>query len=126
MTISGWVGVDLDGCLAKYGEWTGQVGEPIPDMVGRVRGWLDAGIEVRIFTARVGTGAGYSENSGRYDDQQFADEQREIIQAWCLEHIGQVLEVTAIKDFRMIELWDDRAVAVEMNTGRILGGASRI
>jgi hypothetical protein len=28
------------------------------------------------------------------------------------------LEVTCVKDFAMIELWDDRAVGVLMNTGQ--------
>ena len=53
------------------------------------------------------------------------EKQREIEKAiadWCLEHIGQALPVTCIKDFEMIELWDDRAVAVETNTGKVLGG----
>ena len=36
---------------------------------------------------------------------------------WCEEHIGARLEVTATKDFEMIELWDDRCVQVIMNTG---------
>jgi hypothetical protein len=35
------IGVDLDGTLAKYGEWRGveHIGEPIPPMVDRVKGW---------------------------------------------------------------------------------------
>jgi len=35
-----WIGVDLDGTLAKYGEWRGveHIGEPIPPMVDRVKG----------------------------------------------------------------------------------------
>ena len=39
-----------------------------------------------------------------------------------MEHIGRRLIVTCVKDYEMIELWDDRAVAVEFNTGRYLGG----
>jgi len=39
------------------------------------------------------------------------------IEEWCRQHIGQVLEVTNVKDFGMIELWDDRAIQVESNTG---------
>jgi hypothetical protein len=123
MTISGWIGVDLDGTLAKYGSWNnGQIGEPIPAMVERVKAWLAQGVEVRIFTARVGFGAGYSAESGRSDDKAFADEQRVLIEAWCEEHIGQRLRVTAVKDFAMMELWDDRAVQVIANTGRRADG----
>lgn len=124
MSASGWIGVDLDGTLAKYGSgnWNaGQIGDPIPLMVERVKNWINDGVEVRIFTARVGTGGGYSLESGRSDDDQFVNEQRLLIKAWCKEHIGCELPVTAIKDFLMIELWDDRAVRVEMNTGKVLG-----
>lgn len=35
------------------------------------------------------------------------------------------LEVTSEKDWLMIELWDDRAVHVEPNTGRIIGASTR-
>lgn len=117
MSASGWIGVDLDGTLAKYEKWDGGIGEPIPLMVERVKKWLADGVEVKIFTARVGFGAGYSSESGRSDDEKFAEEQRRIIEAWCEVHIGQKLPVTATKDFRMIELWDDRAIQVIPNTG---------
>jgi hypothetical protein len=49
------------------------------------------------------------------------DSQIEKIEAWCLEHIGYVLPITCKKDCYMKELWDDRCVHVEKNTGRILG-----
>ena len=117
MSESGWIGVDLDGTLAKYGGWDGGIGEPIPIMVERVKKWIIEGVEVRIFTARVGSGGGYSLESGRSDDNEFASEQRTLIEEWCEKHIGIKLPVTATKDFRMIELWDDRAVQVIVNTG---------
>lgn len=41
------------------------------------------------------------------------------IENWCLKHIGKKLPVTNIKDFGMIELWDDRAVQVVPNTGEV-------
>lgn len=100
-----WIGVDLDGTLAMYGEWQGylHIGEPIPEMVKRVQEWLDAGIEVRIFTARLDGGGAHA---------------AQIIKLWCKQHIGQMLEVTNVKTAGMIELWDDRAVRVERNTGK--------
>jgi hypothetical protein len=106
--MNGWIGVDLDGTLAHYDEWEGLdvIGPPVAPMVDRVRAWLDAGIEVRIFTARV---------SGPAD---FAAASRSLIEKWCREHIGRALPVTATKDFGMFQLWDDRAVQVECNTGR--------
>ncbi len=108
MLEPGWYGVDLDGTLAYYepGQYP-QIGAPIPLMIERVKGWLKEGKEVRIVTARV---------SGQDMDEIYA--QVELIGAWCRVNIGQELEVTNEKDFDMIELWDDRAVAVERNTGR--------
>ena len=106
--VNGWIGVDLDGTLAQYDEWEGieHIGAPIPPMVRRVKAWLEQGIEVRIFTARVG------------GSPEYAAAARPYIERWCREHIGEVLPITATKDFGMYELWDDRAVQVECNTGR--------
>lgn len=121
--MSGWVGVDLDGTLAYYGGWKGpdHIGEPIPAMVERVKQWIAEDREVRIMTARVGCTDDFVENSQMTDDQKFAAEQREIIGAWCERHIGKRLPVTCKKDYGMIELWDDRCIHVEANTGRIIG-----
>ena len=107
--MSGWIGVDLDRTLAHYTGWgNGQIGEPIPAMASRVRNWIAAGREVRIFTARVGeTGLATT----------FAQAQRSQIQDWCEKHFGVRLAVTATKDFGMVELWDDRAVRVKANVG---------
>lgn len=117
MPVSGWIGVDLDGTLAEYHSWTGGIGKPIPKMVERVKKWLADGVKVKIFTARVGVDAGYSSESMKSDTREFAEEQRKLIEAWTKEVFGQTLEVTASKDFMMVELWDDRAVQVVMNTG---------
>jgi len=114
---NGWIGVDLDGTLAEYHGWDGGIGAPVPLMVARVKTWLAAGIEVRIMTARVSNGGGFSKESMRDADQAFVTEQQELIQSWCREHLGRVIPVTQEKDFRMIELWDDRAVQIIPNTG---------
>jgi len=108
--MSGWIGVDLDGTLAHYTGWQGDmhIGDPIPIMVARVKMWLSTGYEVRIFTARVGP-QGKAEHT--------VDEIRSAIQDWCEKHIGHRLEVTNAKDFGMISLWDDRCVQVIPNTG---------
>jgi hypothetical protein len=105
--MNGWIGVDLDGTLAHFDDWEGieHIGAPIVPMVNRVKAWLASGVEVRIFTARVGT-------------PDVAVKARPHIEKWCLQYIGEVLPVTATKDFGMYELWDDRAVQVECNTGR--------
>lgn len=115
MSDSGWTGVDLDGTLAIYPHSFPQIGPPIPAMVARVRAWLDDGQDVRIFTARVGIRSTYQDA-----DATFASEQTVLIEAWCLEHLGQLLPVTAQKDFRMVALWDDRCVQVVTNTGQTI------
>lgn len=111
MSGRGWIGVDLDGTLAEYDHWRGEahIGTPVPRMVARVKRWRRAGREVRIFTARVCADGG---------DARDVATVRRYIEAWSLKHLGEVLPVTNVKDYGMIELWDDRAVSVEKNTGR--------
>jgi hypothetical protein len=104
--------VDLDGTLAHYDGFKGAaiIGEPIAPMVERVKRWLEQGKTVKIFTARM-HGHGMPLIGGGVEDV------RTPIENWCREHIGRVLEITNVKDFGMVELWDDRAVQVESNTG---------
>lgn len=120
MSSGGWIAVDFDGTLATYDSWRGlaHVGEPIPEMVFRVRKWLAEGRDVRIFTARV-----YSDGTPDCDAE--AKLARLAIAHWCDKHFGRVLPITNIKDFGMIELWDDRAVQVEANTGKLIGKSTR-
>ncbi len=102
--MSGWIGVDLDGTLAHYGDWKGydHIGHPIPKMLDRVKAWLKEGKKVKIFTARASHG----------------QDGIKPVKAW-LKKVGLPdLEVTNEKDFGMTELWDDRAVQVIHNTGR--------
>ena len=121
----GWYGVDLDGTLAFYDGWRGEdhIGEPIPAMVARVKRWLSEGRDVRIFTARMDGGT-VALAAGDFRGALFQDRERirGYIDAWCLKHIGQTLPVTNIKDYAMIQLWDDRCVQVEPNTGRRMDG----
>ena len=95
--------VDLDGTLAEYGGWVGpeHIGEPVPDMLFRVRKWLANGDTVKIFTARA-----------------TVPELIPPIHAWCERHLGVRLEVTASKDFSTTWIYDDRAVRVRPNLGR--------
>jgi hypothetical protein len=93
--MSGWVAVDFDGTLAHYDGWVdGGLGAPIPAMVERVKRWLASGHTVKVFTARVGA-TGVITDKGNHDSTDFAEEQRKLIQDWCIEHIGVPLEVTA-------------------------------
>lgn len=118
--MRGWIGVDLDGTLAHYTGWKGptHIGSPVPLMLERVRAWLKEGKDVRIFTARVS-----SDGTERRDRE--AAEARVAIEDWCAIHVGRVLPVTNVKDYAMVELFDDRAVTVEQNTGRLIGREQR-
>jgi hypothetical protein len=119
----GWIGVDLDGTLAHYDGWKGadHIGEPIPAMVERVKLWLAEGREVRIFTARIYPIAlALPSGPAPVPEGQRATEAFHALCAigvWLEKHIGKKLPVTCTKDYGMIELWDDRAVRVVLNTG---------
>jgi hypothetical protein len=130
--MSGWIGVDLDGTLAEYGGWKGptHIGRPIPRMVERVKAWLAEGKDVRIFTARAYPyeTSGIVGEHGASDVWTPTETPRDVsfavaaIQDWCTVVFGQPLPVTCVKDFGMIELWDDRAIQVRVNTGERADG----
>ncbi len=106
-----WIAVDFDGTLAHYDRWRGDdhLGKPVDLMVRRVRQLLAKGYTVKVFTARV------TEGPGRDPEKS-----RRLIGDWTLKHLGHTLEVTNVKDYGMIQLFDDRAVQVVANTGRIV------
>lgn len=110
----GWVGVDLDDTLAEYQPGYAQrckIGAPVAPMVRAIQQHIADGYEVRIFTARV---------SGANRPGNDVARQRAAIETWCKQHIGKVLPVTCEKDYQMIFVYDDRCVAVEAGTGRLL------
>jgi hypothetical protein len=111
LSSSGWIGVDLDGTIAHYDKWINvtHIGRPIAPMVDRVKQWLREGREVRIFTARM---AGPKADRIRF---------QEALTQWLLAAGLPHLEATNVKDFRMVELWDDRAVQVKFNEGTPIG-----
>lgn len=119
----GWIGVDLDGTLAVYPHSFPEIGPPIAPMVTRVKHWIADGADVRIFTARVAEVMGLRNTNGQEADVVFAKDQRQKIEAWCAEHLGRVLPITATKDFTMICLYDDRCVQMLPNTGEALEDA---
>ena len=78
-----WHAVDLDGTLAKEGENKGAwspyyIGEPIPAMVDRVKGWLKAGDSVSdLYRARRSgrprpQDAGHAGDSGMVPKEHWA------------------------------------------------------
>lgn len=134
--MSGWIAVDLDGTIAQYAGWmgAGSIGSPVQEMSDRVKRWQDKGVEVRIFTARAGDYDHwcFAEKQGLFNGPFYNDymakknaiydETIKPIEDWCEKHFGQRFRVTAMKDYAMVELWDDRAVRVEMNTGKVVQG----
>ncbi|MBB5031437.1 hypothetical protein [Prosthecobacter vanneervenii] len=98
----GWIGVDLDGTLARTDTTLHplQIGPAVLPMLKRVRYWVKTGRTVKIFTARAG-----DPGSER------------MIHQWCERHGLPRLEITNRKDHQMIALWDDRAVGVLRNAG---------
>jgi len=113
MAHKSWIGGDLDGTLARYDGWKGpeHIGEPIPEMLDRVKRWRREGRDVRIFTARVW-------EDGTEERAHEVRKAKLAIGVWCMRHLGESLPVTCEKDPYMIELWDDRVVVVEPNRGR--------
>lgn len=100
-----WVGVDLDGTLAQWesGSSIKRIGPPVPKMLALVKKMLSHGIRVKIFTARAGEPS-----------------QHGLIAKWLEKNGLPPLEVTNVKDYAMERLYDDRAIQVEKNTGRLI------
>jgi len=104
---TGWVGFDLDATLAVYNGWIeGKIGDMIPSCKALLEYVLKSGIEARIMTARA---CGID-----------AEEQTKLIQDWLEENGLPRLQVTCSKDYEMICLVDDRAFAIEKNTGKLI------
>lgn len=115
LSTEDWIGVDFDRTLATYPDQndysisiTPRLGMPVEAMVWRVKHWVAKGLKVKIVTARVA------------HSQPDRLAQMQAIGYWCEKYLGFTLPVVSEKDYRMVELWDDAAVAVERNTGRRL------
>ena len=104
-----WIGVDLDGTLAEWDGWKGPeyIGKPIPKMLDRVKRWIKMDIEVRVFTARASV-----------------PEHIPPVQKWLKENGLDNVRVTNEKDYRMLQLWDDRCIQVIPNTGDLIKNAT--
>jgi DNA topoisomerase IB len=110
-----WIGVDLDGTLAEYHEYKGpaSIGKPISKMVDRVKEWVANNKNVKIMTARA------NPNSSDFRASITA------IKKWCKKYIGEELPVVYEKDLHMAELWDDRAIQIQPNTGIRVDGLNK-
>jgi nicotinamidase-related amidase len=99
--------VDLDKTLAEHDEdyAPDKIGNPIKPMMDRVKRWIGEGKEVVIHTARVSQPGAFPH-----------------VQKWLRDQGLEGLRVTHKKSPEADAYYDDKAVAVEPNTGRILGG----
>ncbi len=102
-----WIGVDLDGTLAYYDDRSSskKIGIAVPEMLTLVKKMIYNGIRIKIFTARATD-----------------PEQLPIIRKWLKTNNLPELEITNIKDYHMLRLYDDRCIQVEKNTGRLITG----
>ena len=99
----GTIAVDLDGTLAVDSGWKGieHIGEPVPAMLERVKGWIADGVDVVIFTARANDEAALP-----------------FIEKWLEANGIGGLKITNVKTGNISEIWDNIAVRVETNTGK--------
>lgn len=106
-----FVAFDLDGTVAHYDGWIGPdvIGQPIPKTIRLIQAYLEKGVKVKIFTARLAI-------------RSEADRKaiRDAISEWANTHVGQPLESTCIKSPRMIRYYDDRARQVIENDGELV------
>jgi hypothetical protein len=95
-----WIGFDLDGTLSRtdnpgHFDPPYPIGEPIHEMLSVMRTLMEAGVQVRIFTARACEPVNVP-----------------IVQAWAKKHGLGELPVTHQKDYDLLRFYDDRAIQV--------------
>jgi hypothetical protein len=122
--VEEWIGVDLDSTLANSNSKGYEIGEPIEKMVQRIKQWRKEGKDVRIVTARVdgNTRAHTPEEAALIGDQWNPLIAITSIENWCQIHIGEILPVTDRKDCGMVNLYDDKAIRVNKDTGELCTG----
>jgi len=101
---SDWIGFDLDGTLSRtdnpgHFEPPYPIGEPIAEMVAVAKALLEAGVKVKIFSARACEAASIP-----------------VVQAWAEKQGLGRLEVTNEKDFDLRRFYDDRAIPIPGKT----------
>ena len=108
----GYTAFDLDGTLAidtPNRNNDTEIGEPVIPMVELAKKLIAEGEDVRIFSARAW--------------QPVPDMRKLVYNAinqWCIQHIGQALRIMYYKDHDLERFYDDKAVSVQKDTGRIL------
>lgn len=106
------IAVDFDGTLAydvSHGT-SDDTGDPVPEMLHRVKGWVGSGIEVHILTSRM---------TGPDTDKAHV---RQVLQDWCEAHGLPRIPVTGTKWYYFAAYYDDRSVQVLTDTGHLVAG----
>lgn len=85
------------------------IGKPVNRMVRRIRRMLSEGMKIKIMSGSVGLGGNKAETAER------------TIKDWCKEHLGRELEVTATITPRCLGIFNDKAIPIVRNTGRVRG-----
>lgn len=112
------IAVDLDATLA-YGMVPydpKRIGPPVLPMVLKVQRWLKQGKKVVILTARL--------NSKVHTPVQLKYTRR-LIGAYTKRYVGQRLPSTAEKHPMMSQIYDDKAIQVIPNTGKVVKWKSK-
>lgn len=111
-----WIGVDLDETLAYYDGFKAihQIGRPLDHCISMVKAWLAEGKTVKIFTARYTCIGEIDQTTGAVLSEA---DVCEPIKAWCRQHIGCELPITATKDLDCIAIYDNLAREMIPNTG---------
>ncbi|MGZ4971658.1 MAG: hypothetical protein ACXWDN_02775 [Limisphaerales bacterium] len=95
-----WIGFDLDGTLSRtdnpgHFEPPYPIGEPFAEMLAVVSALKNAGVQVKIFTARACEPGNVP-----------------LVQAWARKHGLGDLAVTHQKDYDLLRFYDDRAIQI--------------
>ena len=108
--VKPWVGFGLDGAAARFDDYFGIdfIGEPISPIIALIKDYLSKGTRVKIFTNRIS-----------HDDEEVNRRAAAYIRRWCVEHIGQELEITNKIDLNTICIYDINVKEVVLNTGEI-------
>lgn len=124
----GWIDVELDGTLAHMPtgpevnginlDRDGPIGAPVAAVANKVKALLKhPGFKIRIVTDRVYPFAGvYGPDRAplewprdTWPEQNRIMPRIKTIQAWCLEHLGQVLPITCMINPDMTSFWSNRS-----------------
>lgn len=107
----GWYGFDLDGTLFRYEGDHSVIGPPLKkgDAFKVLKKYVAQGKKCKIVTARVAEGSSVQ-----------IKHEIKAIQDLTQKYFGKRLEVVSGKDTNMIKLYDDKAVAVQNNTGNLI------